>query len=323
METANRLICGWDGLYFYRQLAPRMPSSISLPSEVWFDIVQDLKLRDLLALCESFRGTAHAHVEVVSRQRAEELLYSIFTTSQVKAQFYIGGNRKHLTPYSNHSKRRLHAYSHPPAEAHRSFVSLSNSKVKMDLSLWKFYNLSYTQPYDPFISGELPERICSVELSFHEKKLKYPRVLHLFFNKIWQERSRIEEQIPDEEDGGIWTTRTISQKLELARAFCDRRQKYKLPITYLTSILGSYINATIKFSGRETDKWFSDDRDFYVCRNPIRLSPNAASISFYDFSLPKSKTLRRLFPGHVIPPESEDQDEDGLSVLLESRPSSL
>jgi hypothetical protein len=54
-----------------------------------YDIVQDLKLRDLLTLCESFRGTAHAHVEVVSRQRAEELLYSIFTTSQVKAQFYI------------------------------------------------------------------------------------------------------------------------------------------------------------------------------------------------------------------------------------------
>jgi len=46
-------------------------------------------------------------------------------------------------------------------------------------------------------------------------------------------------------------------------------------------------------------------------------------MSFDDFSLPKSKTLRRLFPGHVIPPESEDQDEDGLSVLLESRPSNL
>src|SRR5271170_1447851 len=82
-----------------------MPSSISLPSELWFDIVQDLKLRDLLTLCESFRGTAHAHVEVVSRQRAEEPLYSIFTTSQVKAQFYIGSNGIRLIPYSKYSKR--------------------------------------------------------------------------------------------------------------------------------------------------------------------------------------------------------------------------
>jgi len=244
-----------------------MPSSISLPSELWFDIVQDLKLRDLLTLCESFRGTAHAHVEVVSRQRAEEPLYSIFTTSQVKAQFYIGSNGIRLIPYSKYSKRRLYPYSHPPAKAHRSFVSLSNSKVKMGLSLWDFYNLSYNRPYDPFISGELPERICSVELSFYKQKLKYPRVLHLYFSNIWQERSRVEEQSPDEEEGPLWTTSTISQKLKLARAYCDRREKYKLPIPYFTNILGSCIKATIEFWG--TRKWFSDDSELYYCRNPI------------------------------------------------------
>ena len=110
-------------------------------------------------------------------------------------------------------------------------------------------------------------------------------------------------------------------KIRTGKGLLRTTGKYKLPITYFTSILGSCINATIKLWG--TRKWFSDDSELYYCRNPILMSPAAASMSFDNFSLPQSKTLRRLFPPTVIPPESEDQDEDGLSVLPESNPSDL
>src|SRR5277367_2664461 len=113
-----------------------MHSSITLPYELWVDIVQYLKLRDLLTLCEAYHGTADAHVVTPSGERAEKLLYSIFTTSKIKTQFYVRSNGKRIIPYSKHWTRRLYPYSYSPSNAHRSFVPTSDSKVKMDISAW-------------------------------------------------------------------------------------------------------------------------------------------------------------------------------------------
>ena len=283
-----------------------MPPLTTLPSDLWFAIAEYLTVGDLFALYETFVGEfVFADVQTISMARANTLLYKFFTTSPMMVQYYVKSNANGL-PLPCPQKRTFSPYMHSPVKGDRCFASISESKVKLTITMSDLKN--GVTPYHSSFFGQEPLEIWYVKVALHPDSyvLRSNESQHLelcFHNRDppGYHQVKVEHHQP------TFSTRTLTQNLHLGQAYWVSQrgeQNRELPASCF-SFLGNCIHATATFTKRDsTMNPHSSPRHWIASTSYFK----SASMSFDDFALPSSKSLLRFLPPQVIIQRSGDQD---------------